>query len=119
MPEVVQPEIKRHQDVFLAGEVVVDRRLRKAQPLGDLAYGRLVVALGGEQIQGDPEEPRPRAVVPGWSEIRARWCNLRRRLRLRVTGPGVRRGFGHAHRRSEEHTSELQSLRQLVCRLLL
>src|SRR5205814_8824170 len=30
----------------------------------------------------------------------------------------VRGGAGE-HRRSEEHTSELQSLRQLVCRLLL
>src|SRR5947199_2051362 len=27
-------------------------------------------------------------------------------------------GFGRAQDRSEEHTSELQSLRQLVCRLL-
>src|SRR5258705_7272204 len=27
--------------------------------------------------------------------------------------------FGDVHRRSEEHTSELQSLRHLVCRLLL
>src|SRR5258705_9952877 len=27
--------------------------------------------------------------------------------------------FDHAHGRSEEHTSELQSLRHLVCRLLL
>src|ERR1039458_10469740 len=27
-------------------------------------------------------------------------------------------GFGHASARSEEHTSELQSLRHLVCRLL-
>src|SRR5262245_58120150 len=33
-------------------------------------------------------------------------------------GAGLTRGFDHT-RRSEEHTSELQSLRQLVCRLLL
>src|SRR5205814_9247593 len=30
-----------------------------------------------------------------------------------------RRGAAHGLRRSEEHTSELQSLRHLVCRLLL
>src|SRR2546425_5890816 len=32
---------------------------------------------------------------------------------------GARRRSGHAVRRSEEHTSELQSLAYLVCRLLL
>src|SRR5690349_15298615 len=31
----------------------------------------------------------------------------------------VREGVGHDERRSEEHTSELQSRRELVCRLLL
>src|SRR2546422_4152855 len=31
----------------------------------------------------------------------------------------VRRVFAHPHRRSEEHTSELQSRLHLVCRLLL
>src|SRR5258705_807085 len=31
----------------------------------------------------------------------------------------IRRGLGRRLRRSEEHTSELQSLRHLVCRLLL
>src|SRR5947199_1410299 len=38
-----------------------------------------------------------------------------RRLRLALR----RADRGHRHRRSEEHTSELQSLRHLVCRLLL
>src|ERR1035441_10130385 len=34
--------------------------------------------------------------------------------------PALPRPAGHSHsRRSEEHTSELQSLRHLVCRLLL
>src|SRR5205814_8741103 len=33
--------------------------------------------------------------------------------------PGEYRGTGFAMLRSEEHTSELQSLRHLVCRLLL
>src|SRR2546430_7020784 len=33
--------------------------------------------------------------------------------------PSSRRAQGRAHRRSEEHTSELQSQSNLVCRLLL
>ena len=37
LPEFVQPHVQRHQDVFLAGEVVVDRRLGETEPLGDLA----------------------------------------------------------------------------------
>src|SRR5947199_10734163 len=45
------------------------------------------------------------------------------RSRIQIEGCSVRRAlgcdFGRNHRRSEEHTSELQSLRQLVCRLLL
>src|SRR5260370_24098249 len=50
---------------------------------------------------------------PAWPSIRARWL------------PGMRRMEGHAGlasdvcRRSEEHTSELQSHLNLVCRLLL
>src|SRR5687767_15661738 len=36
----------------------------------------------------------------------------------RVVGGGLRPDYGH-ERRSEEHTSELQSLAYLVCRLLL
>ena len=44
-------------------EVVVERRLRDAEPLGDLAQRRLVVALLGEQLERDVEDPlarRPR-----------------------------------------------------------
>src|ERR1035438_6415217 len=33
--------------------------------------------------------------------------------------PGLARNTSRGHHRSEEHTSELQSLRHLVCRLLL
>src|SRR5262249_20194027 len=39
--------------------------------------------------------------------------------RRSATAPGTRRPPGRARRRSEEHTSELQSLTNLVCRLLL
>ncbi len=35
--ELVETEMELDQDVFLAGEVVVDRGLREAQPLGYLA----------------------------------------------------------------------------------
>src|SRR5262249_61067040 len=43
---------------------------------------------------------------------------LRGRAALRRHAPGTR-GRGPRRRRSEEHTSELQSLTNLVCRLLL
>src|SRR5438045_5536884 len=43
-----------------------------------------------------------------------------RRRRRAAAGPGPGRGSSWSRRpRSEEHTSELQSLRHLVCRLLL
>src|SRR3712207_7561914 len=65
---------------------------------------------------GRPAGPglRPAARVPG-----------RRGLRRRAAGAGggalpARTGTaGHGARRSEEHTSELQSRQYLVCRLLL
>src|SRR2546425_7436510 len=38
---------------------------------------------------------------------------------LQRLDPGVRDPAGRPHQRSEEHTSELQSLAYLVCRLLL
>src|SRR5437899_8461806 len=51
------------------------------------------------------------AAVPGLRR-------LRDRLRLEEVAAGDTREFGELAR-SEEHTSELQSLRHLVCRLLL
>src|SRR5262245_64983672 len=63
----------------------------------DHAGSRAVVAAA---LAADPAGPRP---------ARRRRCAAVSLLR-----PAVRR-----HRRSEEHTSELQSLRHLVCRLLL
>src|ERR1017187_10251202 len=81
--------MERHQDVLLAGEVIVDRRLREAQPVGDLADGGRVVTLGYEEIQGYVEDPLPRAGLP-------RWATLRRRLSVPLTGHGVRHVPGHA-----------------------
>ncbi len=55
--ELVETQVELDQDVLLAGEVVVDRRLGEAQPLGYLAQRGLLVALLGEQLQGDVEDP--------------------------------------------------------------
>jgi ABC-type multidrug transport system fused ATPase/permease subunit len=52
----VQAQVQRHQDVFLGGEVVLDRGLGEAERLGDLAQRRLVVALLDEQVQGHVED---------------------------------------------------------------
>ena len=57
--ELVEAQVERHQDVGLAGEVVVDRRLGEAEPVGDLAERRLVVALRAEQLEGDVEDALP------------------------------------------------------------
>src|SRR3712207_7420497 len=70
-------------------------RIREVR-LGDEVAPRVVhrtLHLGLRQSSEDDHQPQPR---------------LHRRLRLRV-----------AQRRSEEHTSELQSRQYLVCRLLL
>src|SRR2546425_5949145 len=72
---------------------------------------------------------RPRAVVLGRrpperrrAGAYTRWAGAARRHRARrgASRPGARAGrAGRAGSRSEEHTSELQSLAYLVCRLLL
>ena len=56
---VVQAHVERHEDVFLAGEVVVERGLGEAEWFGDLPQRRLVVALLDEQVEGDIEDPLP------------------------------------------------------------
>jgi len=53
--------------------VVVDRCLREAKPVGDLADRRRVVALVYEQLQRYVEDPLARVGLPGlsrglWSE---------------------------------------------------
>src|SRR5262245_25257489 len=53
-------------------------------------------------------------VPQGTVEVRRLNGELLRRFNAQIGGPAV-----VALRRSEEHTSELQSLRHLVCRLLL
>src|SRR5262245_63638645 len=69
-------------------------------------------AGGAEQ-----DERREVAEVAGVGEgAQSRLRRRRRQFRRDVAGHGVAL---HALGRSEEHTSELQSLRHLVCRLLL
>src|SRR3989441_6257027 len=58
---------------------------------------------------------RGAVVAPPGRRGARRGCGVRRRGRSR----GVRVARGRTRRRSEEHTSELQSLAYLVCRLLL
>ncbi len=53
----VQAQVQLEQDVRLALEVVVERRLGEPEALGDVADRRLVVALLGEQLERDVEDP--------------------------------------------------------------
>src|SRR5262245_62927856 len=58
---------------------------------------------GGESGQGKQADISHEALIRGWPQLK-KWLDERRASELT---------------RSEEHTSELQSLRHLVCRLLL
>src|SRR5687767_15503085 len=60
----------------------------------------------------DSHDLRSTAAVPLRSALRTRLCRA-------DAGPGGRARAGRGGARSEEHTSELQSLAYLVCRLLL
>src|SRR5207249_7591530 len=61
-------------------------------------------------------------LAASWLRIAPRWtshiCRIQPRPCVR-TGLAIRNVLSLAHRRSEEHTSELQSRFDLVCRLLL
>src|SRR5690349_23135381 len=66
----------------------------------------------GEGERADEGDvPRPQGDGPQFHGKRGRTRHLQRQCR--------RRRVRRFHRRSEEHTSELQSRRDLVCRLLL
>src|SRR5437016_7226483 len=67
-------------------------------------------SLGGEPFLEEPE----RGLLGGGEELRMELCRLER---MGAQLP-LRRRAG-SQPRSEEHTSELQSLTNLVCRLLL
>src|SRR2546425_2938439 len=90
---------------------------------GDDAYdGRTVLRGSGENRSGEGRGTRN-----SWQALRASResgdhpMGLARRRRETQAGREFRRhrGSGDSSSRSEEHTSELQSLAYLVCRLLL
>src|SRR5262249_50207233 len=56
-PELVQAQVELEQDVFLALEVVIERRLRDAEALGDLAQRGPLVPLLVEQLERDVQDP--------------------------------------------------------------
>jgi hypothetical protein len=57
LAERVQTEVQVEQDVRFALEVVIERRLGRAQTLGDVAQRGLVVAVLGGQLESDVEDP--------------------------------------------------------------
>src|SRR5262245_64352589 len=71
-------------------------------------------AVPVEMITCSPE--RARSAASAWCRHGA-W--IPRVARTDTSGAGTHSGHTGVRSRSEEHTSELQSLRQLVCRLLL
>src|SRR5262245_63616120 len=68
-----------------------------------------------------PIRPAARRLVPG--AVPSAYSMLRERLMVAAQGKSLKSivfaGCDGGEGRSEEHTSELQSLRHLVCRLLL
>src|SRR3712207_7886459 len=72
------------------------------------------VRLDHRRRLGERDRRRRLAPRPGGAPAR-----LRRPLRRRLTAARHGPPFSVAARRSEEHTSELQSRQYLVCRLLL
>src|SRR5690349_22130052 len=69
-----------------------------------------------------PLKPATRSTLfPYTTLFRSRWRRRtwRRRCRPGWRGTGCRSRRTHRSTRSEEHTSELQSRREIVCRLLL
>jgi hypothetical protein len=55
--ERMELQVELEEDVLLAGEVVVERCLGGAEAFGDIPQRRLVVALLGEQLERDLEDP--------------------------------------------------------------
>src|SRR5438093_4537408 len=87
--------------MYTAATVIYTLSLHDALPI---CAARAGAGRGRDDLRGRVE---PGARVSGEAGLEATGCLLRRRT-----------GVLH-HARSEEHTSELQSLTNLVCRLLL
>jgi hypothetical protein len=59
--ELVEQRLdQRHQDLRLAGEVVVERGLGHAELLGEVAHRGARVSVLGEQLAGGNEDACPR-----------------------------------------------------------
>src|SRR5262245_43266730 len=83
-------------------------------------YNCEVVAIAADVGQGEELAGlEDKAIATGASEIYIE--DLRHEFVTEYIWPTMRAGavYEHKYLRSEEHTSELQSLRHLVCRLLL
>src|SRR5437899_9469950 len=81
-----------------------------------VAAGFLVVLRLRAPTSTIPEQPAP----PPPSRVQPRKAALQSDAEgYYVPGYRLQRCLARLHARSEEHTSELQSLRHLVCRLLL
>src|ERR1035441_35545 len=93
---------------------------RIASQIGVLPLGRTLVRRQRHQLAGSRSAPRiycSRPPLPGVDLTDAANQQVRDpTIRPRLSGASDRENIVQ---RSEEHTSELQSLRHLVCRLLL
>src|SRR5258705_5969360 len=83
-------------------------------PYTTLSRSVIVARHEGAALSGEEVQVRAFVRLQHVIEIQPPVAALQRRLR-RAPEPPLERGYW----RSEEHTSELQSPRQLVCRLLL
>src|SRR3712207_7557235 len=82
-------------------------------------YTTLFRSRPAQAFEGCPPEPAGGPLEPAGNG-RPRWMAAHRdAARHPGTEPGVQADSSVARRRSEEHTSELQSRQYLVCRLLL
>src|SRR2546430_8703211 len=103
--------ISRHEERDAGGvavqEVIAPHRadLPHCEESGDRQRSHLILDRAGVMVRS-PEEPLPAAVATEDEGSRGRQAALSRAL-------------SGQQRRSEEHTSELQSQSNLVCRLLL
>src|ERR1039458_2722642 len=95
-----------------------DGNLYGTTPIGGIAPDR---ELAFQRSTNSSRETGIRVVKiqPGDSCRRGRSCQVARRPRAFPRRESTRWWGFHRRSRSEEHTSELQSLRHLVCRLLL
>jgi hypothetical protein len=83
-------------DVFLGLEVVVERGLRDAEPLGDLAQRGPLVALLREKLERDLLDARPGVAAPPAVRLLVRVL----RLAVRIAGLSRQLGLCRVHPRA-------------------